>query len=173
MFKAKKSMGVKDKLSKLGGDEVNGVVARGEGSDVEGVGEGKRKENGGEGRGGNIKVTGGEEVGGWSTLWPRTWGGGEGGRVLGGGGEWTKGGGGGGGRGDSGGETLITFRGGAFEDLLTCNTLTFNIISTHLLTYFLAQKRKVKQFYWVIWAFFKYDHWWFLCAYQVHMHQQT
>jgi hypothetical protein len=68
MFKAKKSMGVKDKLSKLGGDEGNGVVARGEGSDVEGVGEGKRKENGGEGRGGNIKVTGGEEVGGWSIL---------------------------------------------------------------------------------------------------------
>jgi hypothetical protein len=68
MSKAKKSMGVRDRLSKLGGDEGNCVVDRGKGSDVEGVGEGKGKENGGEGRGGNTKVIGGEEVGGWSTL---------------------------------------------------------------------------------------------------------
>jgi hypothetical protein len=93
-------------------------------------------------------VIGGEEVGGWNTLWLGTWGGGEGRRVLGGGGEWTRGGGG-----DSGGETLITFGGGAFEDLLVGNTLIFNNIPTHLPAYFLAQKRKVRQSYWVIWAF--------------------
>ncbi len=84
-------------------------------------------------------------------MWLGTWGGGERGKILGGGGEWIGGGGGGGG--DSGGETLTTFGGGAFEDLLVGNTLTFNNIPMHLPTYFLAQKRKVKQYYWIIWAF--------------------
>jgi hypothetical protein len=70
-------------------------------------------------------------------LWSGTWGGGEGRRVLGGGGKWTRGGGG-----DSGGETLTTFGGGTFEDLLVGNTLIFNNILTHLPAYFLAQKKK-------------------------------
>ncbi len=66
MSRVKKSMGVGDGLRILRGGEGNGVVIGGEGSDVEGVGEGEG--NGGEDRGGNTRVIGGEEVRGWNTL---------------------------------------------------------------------------------------------------------